>query len=128
MPLPAAERRWAWRWALLVIAAASLPYLLLLAITPPGRVFWGFVNNPDDHCVYLAWMRQAADGHFFFRNLFTGDPQSGRTINLFFWALGSLAGIIHLPLALIYHLARFGFGVLLLVRVYHFAAFLSEDR
>jgi hypothetical protein len=128
MPLPAAERRWAWSWALLVMVAASLPYLLLLAITPPGRVFWGFVNNPDDHCVYLAWMRQAADGHFFFRNLFTGDRQSGLTVNLFFWALGTFARFTHLPLAIVYHLARFGFGTLLLVLVYHLAAFVTEDR
>src|SRR5712692_10487328 len=128
MSLSAAERRWAWGWALVVMAAASLPYLLLLGITPPGRVFWGFVNNPDDHCVYLAWMRQAADGHFFFQNLFTGDRQPGRTINLFFWTLGMLARFTHLPLALVYHLARFGFGALLLVLVYHLAAFLTEDR
>jgi len=53
MSLSAAERRWAWGWALAVMIAASLPYLFLLLITPPGRVFWGFVNNPDDHCVYL---------------------------------------------------------------------------
>src|SRR6266849_3246711 len=112
MPLSAAERRWAWGWALVVMAAASLPYLLLLGITPPGRVCWGFVNNPDDHCVYLAWMRQAADGHFFFQNLFTGDRQPGRTINLFFWALGILARSTTLLLALVYHLA----------------AFLTEDR
>src|SRR6266849_2508431 len=128
MPLSAAERRWAWGWALVVMAAASLPYLLLLGITPPGRVCWGFVNNPDDHCVYLAWMRQAADGHFFFQDLFTGDRQPGRTINLFFWTLGILARFTHLPLALVYHLARFGFGAALLVLVYHLAAFLTEDR
>jgi hypothetical protein len=110
------------------MAAASLPYLLLFAVAPPGRVFWGFVNNPDDHCVYLAWMRQAADGHFFLQNLFTGERQPGRTINLFFWTLGMLARFTHLPLALVYHLARFGFGALLLVLVYHLAAFLTEDR
>src|SRR5712691_6443530 len=127
MPLPAAERRWAWGWALAAMAVASLPYLFLLGVTPPGRVFWGFVNNPDDHCVYLAWMRQAADGHFFLQNLFTGDRQPGRTINLFFWALGLFARFTHLPLALVYHLARFGFGALLLVLVYHLAAFLTED-
>jgi len=128
MPLPAAERRWAWGWALAAMAVASLPYLFLLGVTPPGRVFWGFVNNPDDHCVYLAWMRQAADGHFFVQNLFTGDRQSGRSINLFFWALGTLARFTHLPLALVYHLARFGFGALLLVLGYHLAALLTEDR
>ncbi|HLB77720.1 MAG TPA: hypothetical protein VJO72_11855, partial [Candidatus Dormibacteraeota bacterium] len=128
MPLPAAERRWAWGWALAAMAVASLPYLFLLGVTPPGRVFWGFVNNPDDHCVYLAWMRQVADGHFFVQNLFTGDRQSGRSINLFFWALGTLARFTHLPLALVYHLARFGFGAFLLVLVYHLAALLTEDR
>src|SRR5436189_2752495 len=110
MPVSAAERRWAWGWALVAVALASLPYVLLLRRTPAGHVFWGFVNNPDDHCVYLAWMRQAEQGHFFFRNLFTGDPQSGRTINLFFWVLGVLARLTHLSLPLVYHLARAGGG------------------
>jgi hypothetical protein len=127
MTVSSAERRWAWGCALAVVTLASLPYLLLWAITPPGALFWGFVNNPDDHCVYLAWMRQAAEGHFFLRNLFTGDPHRGLTINLFFWLLGTLARITHLPLALVYHLARAGFGAGLLVLVYHLAALLTED-
>jgi hypothetical protein len=128
MPVSAAERRWAWAWALVVVALISLPYLMLWALTPPGRVFWGFVQNPDDHCVYLAWMRQAWQGQLFFQNLFTTDPQRGLTINLFFWLLGSLARLTHLPLALVYHLSRAGFGALLLVLVYHLAAFFTEDR
>src|SRR5881409_3551854 len=73
-------------------------------------------------------MRQAEQGQFFLLNLFTSDPQSGLTINLFFWILGLLGRVTHLPLALIYHLARFGFGALLLVLVYHLTAFLTEDR
>lgn len=128
MSLSAAERRWAWGWGLVVMVAASLPYLFLLLITPPGRVFWGFVNNPDDHCVYLAWMRQAELGRFFFTNLFTGDPQPGRTINLFFWVLGLLGRLTHLPLAIVDHLARFGFGALLLALVYQLAACFTENR
>jgi hypothetical protein len=128
MPVAAAERRWAWGSALAVMALVSLPYLMLWAITPPQGVFWGFVQNPDDHCVYLAWMRQAWQGQLFFENLFTTDPQRGLTINLFFWLLGKLARLTHLPLALVYHLARAGFGALLLVLVYHLAAFFTEDR
>src|SRR5689334_19984020 len=127
MSLSPPERRWAWGWALVVMGAAGLPYLFLLLITPHGRVFWGFVNNPDDHCVYLAWMRQAEMGRFFLSNLFTGDPQPGRTINLFFWLLGNFARLTHLPLAVVDHLARTGFGALLLVLVYHLAAFLTDD-
>jgi hypothetical protein len=128
MPVAVAERRWAWGCALAVMAIVSLPYLLLWAIQPPGASFWGFVQNPDDHCVYLAWMRQAWQGQLFFENLFTTDPQRGLTINLFFWLLGSLARLVHLPLALVYHLARVGFGALLLVLVYHLAAFFTESR
>jgi arabinosyltransferase C len=127
-PLSPAERRWAWGWALVVAAFASLPYLGLLAVTPPDTVFWGFVNNPDDHCVYLAWMRQAEQGQLFFRNLFTGDPQRGLHLNLFFWLLGVVGRLTQLPLALIYHLSRFGFGALLLVLVYYLTAFLTPDR
>src|SRR3989442_11370530 len=119
MPLPASERRWVWIAAIAVATLASLPYLLLWAITPPDKLFWGFVNNPDDHCVYLAWMRQAEQGQFFFQNLFTTAPQRGLTINLFFLLLGLLGRVTHLPLAVVYHLARFGFGVLLLVLVYY---------
>src|SRR5687768_17482705 len=114
MQLSPAERRWAWTVALLVMAAVSLPYVLLVSVAPPETVFWGFLNNPDDHCVYLAWMRQADQGQFFFQNLFTGDEQRGRTVNLFFWALGTFARIAHLPLALVYHLARFACGAVLL--------------
>src|SRR3989442_11142723 len=110
MPLPASERRWVWIAAIAVATLASLPYLLLWAITPPDKVFWGFVNNPDDHCVYLAWMRQAEQGQLFLRNLFTSDPQSGLTINLFFLLLGLLGPVTHPPPALIFHLARLGLG------------------
>src|SRR5207245_111423 len=48
-------------------------------------------------------------------------------INLFFWVLGLFARVTHLPLALVDHVARFGFGALLLVLVYHLAAILTDD-
>src|SRR5438046_491079 len=70
-----------WRWCLgaaaVVMALTCLPYLWLWRMTPPGLQFLGFPVGPDDQCVYLAWMRQAADGHFFLRSLWTNDPQRG---------------------------------------------------
>jgi hypothetical protein len=126
--LSAAERRWAWSAALLIMAAVSLPYLLLAGIAPDDTVFWPYLNNPDDHAVYVAWMRQAEQGGFFFQNLYTGEEQRALTVNLFFWVLGSIARFTHLPLVLIDHLARVGFGALLLVLVYQLAAFFTEDR
>lgn len=49
--------------------------------------------------VYAAWMRQAMDGHFFFDNRFTTDPQPGLTIHLYFWVLGLIAKVTGIPFA-----------------------------
>src|SRR5690242_2391833 len=62
-----------WRWCLGAAAAVMvltcLPYWWLGRVTPAGLRFLGFFVGLDDQCVYLAWMKQAAEGHFFFRSL-----------------------------------------------------------
>src|SRR5947208_13225920 len=83
-----AERRWCRVRAVLVMAVTLLPYLWCWWQTPPGRQFSWVLYGRDDHAVYMAWIRQAAEGHFFLRNLFTTDPQLGRLSNLFFFILG----------------------------------------
>ena len=74
-----------WRWcisaAAAVMALTCLPYLFLWGVTPPGMRFLGFVVNLDDQSVYLAWMKQASEGHFFLRNLWTADPQRGINVH-----------------------------------------------
>ena len=55
--------------------------------------FLGLTHNIDDGAVYLSWMRQSADGHFFIRNLFTNEPQVARQFNLLFLVMGGLAGL-----------------------------------
>ena len=86
--MTAAERRWCWGWAALVMALTTVPYVWAWVQTPPGREFCWVLSGRDDHAVYMAWVRQAAEGSFLFRNLFTTDPQSGHLSNLFFWLLG----------------------------------------
>lgn len=116
-----AGRRWAWRTAVLVMALTLLPYLfgwsLLGADAARGWFSWlGY--NLDDSCVYLSWMRQAADGHFFQRNLFTTHEQAGHQFNLFFLLLGNTARFFHLPLLFVYHLSRLILGAGLLRSVW----------
>src|SRR6516165_4118116 len=59
-----AERRWCWVRAALVMALTMVPYLWCWRHTPPGRQFCWVLYGRDDHAVYMAWMRQAAEGRF----------------------------------------------------------------
>lgn len=120
-----------WKWALAVslgiVFLASIPYLFGYAVAPPGHSFIGLTHNVDDALVYLSWMRQAADGHFFARNLFTTEPQIGHSFNLLFYALGRFSALTHLPLTAVFHLARVVFGVGLLLLIYAFARLWISD-
>ncbi|HEX8832786.1 MAG TPA: hypothetical protein VF719_01235, partial [Abditibacteriaceae bacterium] len=51
----------------------SLPYLWAWTTTPDGFSYRGLLYNPDDQNVHLAWAKQAQEGHFFFRDLFTTE-------------------------------------------------------
>jgi hypothetical protein len=122
------EWHWCAVWGCVVMAATLAPYLFVMGVAPPGHTFSGFMWNPDDHCVYLAWMAQARHGHFQMRNLFTGDPQEGLTIHLFFWSLGRIGALLNLPSPTVYHAARFLFGVTTLLLAYRLLAFFTPDR
>ena len=103
----------------LTLLLASVPYLWGWLITPPGQVYTGFSFNVDDTAVYFSWMRQIEDGRFFLRNQFTTEPQRGVLFNLFFWLLGSVVRVTHLPMIAVYQGARvlFGAGLLWAVAV-----------
>ena len=96
------------------MALTLVPYLLgyiYQGARPALGWFSGFTFNATDHCVYLSWMKQAADGGFFQKNLFTTDPQTGHQFNLFYLTLGWLSKLSHLPPNIIYQSARFGLGL-----------------
>src|SRR5678815_4273837 len=91
-----------------VMAITTIPYLYghSLRGSQPSRTWYsGFAYNPADSSVYLSWMRQASDGHFFQRNLFTTEPQHGKQFNIFFLTLGFLVRITGLPPSAIYHIS-----------------------
>jgi hypothetical protein len=114
-----ASGRWAIWVSALTMLTTLLPYLLAMAQSDGRRFMWlGY--NLDDSCVYLSWMRQAADGSFRALNLFTTDPQNGLLLNPLFLVLGKFAGITGLPLLAVYHAARLLFGFLLLLAVWKF--------
>lgn len=125
------DRRWALRVALAAVAVTMLPYLFgasLIGAAPSRGWFSWLGYNLDDSCVYLAWMRQAADGAFFQRNLFTTEPQIGHQFSIFFLALGSIARWTHLPLLFVYHAARLVLGLAFLHAVWWLLELLVANR
>jgi hypothetical protein len=114
--------RWAAILAAVFMLLTCLPYLFGLAIRPSGYYYSGLLTNPDDHNVYLSYMRQAHDGRLLFTDQFTTEPQRGLMLDVFWLALGLFARVTHLPLPIVYHLARVVAGWLLLMAVYWLAA------
>ncbi len=119
---PAVELRWAAAVSAALMLLTCAPYLWGLAIRPAGHYYSGFIANPDEHNVYLAYMRQTREGRVFLLNPFTSEPQPGRLLNAFFLALGMKARVTRLPLPVVYHAARVTSGWLLLMAVYCLAA------
>lgn len=99
-----------------VLLSASLPYLFALAIRPEGTLYLGVQSNYDDHAVYASWAKQAQEGRFLFENRFTTENQPGKTLHLFFLAVGWMAKLVGIPVAL--HLFRVIFGLLALLALY----------
>lgn len=121
------ELRWVLTWAAVIALFSSLPYLWGMFITPPGHTFLGLTHNIDDGAVYLSWMRQAADGHFFIRNLFTNEPQAALQFNVLFLAMGWFAAITHLPLITVFHLSRIALGIALILAIWQFSKLFLDD-
>ncbi len=113
------QNRIAWVISTLTVLTTIIPYLIG-ASKADGRRFMWLGYNLDDSCVYLSWMRQAADGSYRALNLFTTDAQHGMALNPLFLILGRLAGWTHLPLIAVYHGSRLVFGLVLLRVVWNF--------
>lgn len=94
MPLPAAERRAAGFVLLVFLLAMTLPYALAPLLLPSGSVWGGLLGSADDQNVHLMWARQARDGAFFFRDLFTTESLTSGQKPLFFNVLPALMGVL----------------------------------
>ncbi|CEK14031.1 hypothetical protein [Chthonomonas calidirosea] len=107
------ENRWALSLIGLTLLLTLIPYLIGYGLSN-GRHYLWLGYNLDDACVYLSWMKQAAQGHLRQHNLFTTEPQPGMFPNPLFFLLGLVASLLHLPLIAVFHLARLAAGFALL--------------
>jgi hypothetical protein len=117
-------------WLVLGLALAVitlLPYLYAHLFEPSGRTFMGFFFLGDDANTYLAKMREGMDGAWAWTNRYTTESSSPVYFFVYWILLGHLAGLLHLPLLLTFHLARIGGALLLLYGAWVFIEYFVED-
>lgn len=128
-PVSREEKIWVFKISALVMALTLLPYLLGYALSAKDRQYIGLSSaNSADYNTYLAWMKQAQEGHFLFKLKYTTEPHASVVFHPLFLALGFLSRGTGLPLILISHGARLVFGLLLLNAAYHFIAYFLPER
>lgn len=104
-----------------VLLATNVPYLYRLAATPPGfRMLGSNFRNLGDIYTYIAWMKQAEQGHDLFVLLYDPAPQPRVLFLPLFLLLGRIARFTSLDLMLLLHAARVGASLLLLLAARRF--------
>ena len=110
LPLSDREKRLSLGILALFLLCITLPYAWAWAITPQGFTWGGLLFSADDQNVHLMWARQAQNGAFFLRDLFTTEGLISGDRPLFFNLLalfmGWLSRVSGLEVAFSYHIVR----------------------
>lgn len=130
-PAAPADHRGEWKLPLLLGAAlaavTAIPYLYAYGVQPSGHVFVGFFYLWDDATTYLAKMREGWEGSWAWQNRYTTEASPTAYLFLFWIVLGHLAAISHLPLIVVFHLARVGAAFALMAAGWLFVRQFVED-
>jgi hypothetical protein len=125
------ERRWVWGFAVAVMLATCLPYLLAYSRQGETWDFTGFVIASEDGNSYIANMQSGSVGAWLWTSPYTAAPEQGTLVFMTYLLLGKLAAApaSHALLVLLYHLFRVIAGVLAILATYDFLAlFLAQVR
>jgi hypothetical protein len=113
---------------LVLALVTAVPYLYAYAVQPHGQVFMGFFYLGDDANTYLAKMRQGWEGSWSWDNRYTTEQSPAAYLFMFWLVLGHLAALLHLPLILVFHLARVAAAFALMAAAWAFITHFIEDR
>jgi hypothetical protein len=115
-------------WALGVVLLGFAPLAFAHATAPDGWSFTGFYSiGFNDYQGYMAWIRQAQDGHLLFLDKFTSEPHRRVAFHPLFWLLGALSRWTGAPVLPLWYLLQ-GLGLVLMVfALYRFSAEFTDS-
>jgi hypothetical protein len=121
-----------WRLPLLVgvalAAITAIPYVAAYISQPAGHVFVGFFYLWDDATTYMAKMREGWEGSWAWQNRYTTEASPTAYLFMFWIVLGHLAALTHLPLIVVFHLARVAGAIALMAGAWLFICHFIEGR
>src|SRR5690242_8154925 len=121
-----------WRLPLLVgialAAITAIPYVAAYLSQPSGHVFVGFFYLWDDATTYLAKMREGWEGSWAWQNRYTTESSPTAYLFVFWIVLGHVAAVAHLPLIVVFHLARAAAAFALMAAGWLFITHFVADR
>ncbi len=122
------ERKWVWGFAVVVMVATTIPYILALFNQGENWQFSGFLLGVEDGNSYIAKMLAGANGDWLFRTPYTNFPQQGVLAFFPYLLLGKLTAGEgqHAQLIALFHIYRFIAGCLMIVATYDFTAIFIE--
>jgi hypothetical protein len=88
----------------------------------------GFFYLGDDANTYLAKMRQGWEGGWAWQNRYTTESAPAVYLFMFWILLGHLAALAHLPLLVVFHLARVAAAFALMAAVWFMVRHFIADR
>jgi hypothetical protein len=116
-------------WSIFLVAVCFVPIVHGFATAPPGWQFTGF-HSPglNDYQGYMAWMRQARDGHFLFLDRFTTEPHGRISFHPLFWLMGTVSAWTGVPLLALWYGVLAACLVLMVWAIHRFSAEFTESR
>jgi hypothetical protein len=112
---------------LVLAVVTTLPYVYGYLVQPHGQVFMGFFYLGDDANTYLAKMRQGWEGAWAWQNRYTTEQSPTAYLFMFWIVLGHIAALTHLPLIVVFHLARIAAAFALMGAAWLFITHFVED-
>lgn len=122
------ELRWATGCGTVILACASLPYVVAWLLTPGGYGYTWVLSSAFDVFSYYAKIQQSASGAWLLTLPYTSEPHSAAFLYPQYVLLGKLGALTGLPNAALYHLLRIGAGAALLAAGYLFIATVATQQ
>src|SRR3989338_2448635 len=92
---------------LVILILTGSPFLYAVFSAPADAVYNGLhALSPGDIPVYYSYINQVANGDFFVKDLFTGEPQELGTFNVLWTGVGLLKRWTGLSVELVFQLSR----------------------